>query len=238
MTSQSPRIYIYKITFEEVPYYYYGVHKERKYDEYYMGSPTTNKWCWDFYAPKKQILEFFDYNDQGYIEAQKIEKRIIKLFLNDKWCLNEGIGGFFSLKICRKNGKKAGNYSKNNKVGIFSLTTKELSQNGKKGGSIGGKKGAKTQINNKIGIYGLTKEETLENCRKGGKVIGEKLKKERKGIFGLSEKEKLNNCIEGGKKTGSQKWICLETGYITNAGGLTRYQKSKGIDPSKRKRIQ
>jgi hypothetical protein len=233
-----PRIYTYKITFEEVPYYYYGVHKEKKYNEEYWGSPTTNKWCWDFYTPKKQILEIFDYNDCGYINAQEIEKRIIKLFLNNEWCLNEGIGGFFSLKVCRENGKKSGNYAKNNKIGIFSLTSKELSENGKKGGSIGGPKGARTQIENKIGIYGLTREETIENCRKGGKVIGEKLKKERKGIFGLCEKEKLNNCIEGGKKAGSQKWMCLETGYITNAGGLTTYQKARKIDTSKRKRLQ
>jgi hypothetical protein len=29
MTSQSPRIYTYKITFEEVPYYYYGMKAEK-----------------------------------------------------------------------------------------------------------------------------------------------------------------------------------------------------------------
>jgi hypothetical protein len=47
------RIYTYKITFEEVPYYYWGSHKEKRYNEYYMGSPVTHKWCWDFYTPKK-----------------------------------------------------------------------------------------------------------------------------------------------------------------------------------------
>ena len=29
MIIRFPRIYTYKITFEEVPYYYYGVHKEK-----------------------------------------------------------------------------------------------------------------------------------------------------------------------------------------------------------------
>ena len=62
----SPRIYLYKITFEEVPYYYYGVHKEKKFDEYYMGSPITNKWCWEFYTPKKQILEVFEFSEEPY----------------------------------------------------------------------------------------------------------------------------------------------------------------------------
>ena len=90
MTLQSPRIYLYKITFEEAPYYYYGVHKERIFNEEYWGSPITNKWCWDFYTPKKQILEIFEFSDEGYIKAETIEKRLISPFYNtDKWCLNE-----------------------------------------------------------------------------------------------------------------------------------------------------
>ena len=107
MTSQSPRIYIYKITFEEVLYYYYGVHKEKTFNDYYMGSPVTHKWVWDFYTPKKQILEVFPYTDEGWLEAQKVETRLIKPFYNtDKWCLNENVGGSISLKISRDTGKK------------------------------------------------------------------------------------------------------------------------------------
>ena len=68
-----PRIYIYKITFEEVPYYYYGVHKEKYFNEQYWGSPVTNKWCWELYTPKKQILQLFDFTDEGWVEAQKID---------------------------------------------------------------------------------------------------------------------------------------------------------------------
>jgi len=233
-----PRIYTYKITFEEVPYYYYGVHKEKKYSEEYWGSPSTNKWCWELYTPQKQILELFDFTDEGYIEAQEIEKRIISPILNHKWCLNEGVGGFFSLDVCRKNGKRLGNFAKENNIGIFSLTSKQLSENGKKGGSIGGKKGTKTQIDDKIGIYGLSKEQKIENARKGGKVIGNKLKEENRGIFGLSKEQRLNNCSKGGKKLSLQKWICLETGHITNIGALANYQKARGIDPTKRKRIE
>jgi hypothetical protein len=48
-----PRIYVYKITFLEVPYYYYGVHKEKYFNEEYWGSPVTHKWVWDFYTPKE-----------------------------------------------------------------------------------------------------------------------------------------------------------------------------------------
>ena len=107
MALHSPRIYTYKITFEEVPYYYYGVKKEKYYNQEYWGSPKTNKWCWEFYTPKKQILELFEYSDEGWIEAQEVEKRLIKPVFNvDKWCLNESCGGRISLDILRKNGKK------------------------------------------------------------------------------------------------------------------------------------
>jgi hypothetical protein len=101
MTSQSPRIYTYKITFEEVPYYYYGSKKERYYNQNYFGSPVTNKWCWDLYTPKKQILELFDYTDEGYEKCIKMENRLIKPVLNDPWCLNEGYGGNYSIKALK-----------------------------------------------------------------------------------------------------------------------------------------
>jgi hypothetical protein len=102
-----PRIYTYKITFEEVPYYYYGVKKEKHFNEEYWGSPYTNKWCWELYTPKKQILEVFEYSDDGYIIAQEVEKRLISPVLNDDWCLNENVGGIVSLSTIRNNlGKK------------------------------------------------------------------------------------------------------------------------------------
>jgi len=35
----------------------------------------------------------------------------------------------------------------------------------------------------------------------------------------------------------TEKWMCLETGYVSTAGGLHSYQRSKGIDPSKRAKV-
>jgi hypothetical protein len=273
MTSQSPRIYLYKITFEEVPYYYYGVKKEDYYNQEYWGSPYTHKWCWELYTPKKQILQFFDFTDEGWIEAQEIEKRLIRPFYNtDKWCLNENCGGKISLKVCKETGRK--NYE--NKVGIFSFTKEELSENGK----IGGKRGFETMYNNQIGIFSpsfdekrselgkklvkylrenkagiyglsfeelseagkvgyvnglgkLSTEEKSENGRKGGKVSGKKHKKNKTGCLSLTPEERLK-VVE---KTNSQRWMCEETGFITTSGPLTRYQKAREIDTSKRKRI-
>jgi len=268
MTSQSPRIYTYKITFLEVPYYYYGVHKEKKFDEYYMGSPYTHKWCWDFYTPKKQILEFFDFTDEGWIEAQEVEKRLIKPFYNtDKWCLNENCGGRFSIEHQIKVGSIGANKckelgigiyaltleqkSENGKrakglgVGVHSLSKEQLSENGKRGGSIGGKKAKELGL----GIHGRTKEQMTEDGKRGGsisgKINGQISYKLGTGIFSLTAEQRkeankkggLNGGSKGAKKTNSQRWMCLETGFITNSGSLSRYQKARGIDTFKRKRI-
>ena len=220
-----PRIYIYKITFEEVPYYYYGVHKEKRYNEYYMGSPKTHKWCWEFYTPKKQILEIFPYTDEGWLEAQEVEKRLIKLFYNeDKWCLNESCGGIFSLEICKNNGKTSyelktglhkyekneridisrkggmvmGNRHKENGTGIFSMTEEEKIEAKRKGGMV---MGPKSKLN-KTGIFSMTEEEKIEAKRKGGMVMGNKHKKNGTGIFSMTEEEK----IEAGKKGGTRSY--------------------------------
>ena len=272
MTSQSPRIYIYKITFEEVLYYYYGVHKEKTYNEYYMGSPITNKWCWELYTPKKQILELFEFSDEGWIKAQEVEKRLIRPFFNtDKWCLNEGCGGQVSLSIRRKTGKNIAERNKEKNIGIFVMTQEELSKAGRKGGKMG----ARTQMQNKTGVFGRTKEQMTEDGKKGAQKVKElgigifsltseelsasakkayanglaKLPKEVRseygrmgartqmkngtGIFSLTPEQKS----ELAKRNNAQRWMCLETGYVSNSGGLSKYQKAKGIDTSKRKRI-
>lgn len=270
MTYQSPRIYLYKITFEEVPYYYYGVHKEKYFNEEYWGSPVSNKWCWEFYTPKKQILELFDYNDEGWLEALEVEKRIIKPFYNtDKWCLNESCGGVVALEINRKTGKLSSQKCKKLNIGIFSLSKEQLSENGKRGGNK-----AKELS---LGIFGLSVDERIKNGIKNyelgigihalssnqksefGKIGGEKIYQMKKGIFSLSSEEMFINgkkggektkklgvgihglskeqMSENGKKSGAQRWKCCETGYVSNAAGVVRYQKARGIDTSKRVRV-
>lgn len=62
-----------------------------------MGSPYTHAWKWDFYTPKKQILEVFEYSAEGYRQAKLIEDRLIRPDLNNFLCLNENVGGQYSL---------------------------------------------------------------------------------------------------------------------------------------------
>lgn len=97
-----PRIYVYRITFVDQPYWYWGVHKERKFDEYYMGSPVTNKRYWELYEPIKHIVKVFDRSDDNWIEALSIERDLIAKDLNNPLCLNSGCWGLYSIDSLKK----------------------------------------------------------------------------------------------------------------------------------------
>ena len=112
------------------------------------------------------------------------------------------------LKEC---GKRNGRETYNKKIGIFAMSKERRSEVSKNAGKIGGKIGGKTSYEKGVGFFALSAEE-LYNIRK-------------------------NAGKQGSKITNSQKWMCLETGFITTSGALTRYQQKRNIDTSKRKRI-
>jgi hypothetical protein len=68
-----------------------------------------------------------------------------------------------------------------------------------------------------------------ENGFNGGKKAYEM----KVGVHALTREQMSENS----KKVASQKWKCLETGFISNAGGLACYQRKRGIDTSKRIRL-
>jgi len=212
MTSQSPRIYIYKITFEEVLYYYYGVHKEKKFGEYYMGSPYTHKWCWDFYTPKKQILEIFPYTDEGWVEANEIERRLIEPVYNtDEWCLNESCGGVLSLKLRRNVGRR--NYELG--LGIHGFSKEEKIEYGKRG--------AKTQQELGIGLYGITKEQRIEN----GKVAGKRSYELGAGVHSRTKEQMSEDGKNGAAKA---KELCVGVFGMTKEQRIENGKKTKELD--------
>ena len=84
-----------------------------------------------------------------------------------------------------------------------------------------------------IGIFSFTKEQLSEYGKKGGTVSAKKQKELGLGLYSLTKEEKS----EAGKKSGAQRWICEDTGFVSNAAGVIRYQTKRGIDTSKRKRV-
>jgi hypothetical protein len=204
-----PRIYVYKITFEEIPDWYWGVHKEKKRGEAYLGSPVTHSWKWEFYTPQVQVLQEFPYTDEGWASACSLEKRLIIPDLNNPLCLNERVQGILSVASLRRGGKKSIEMG----FGFASFDRETLQEFGKKVGAsgLGGK--ANGQSPN---CAFRNSEVQSKNGSKGGK----------------------HRSPNGGKASASQKWMCTVTGHISNAPGLARYQNARGINPLNRVRIK
>ena len=163
------------------------------------------------------------------------------------------------IEIGKRGGKISGQKHKENKTGVFARSKEKMSEDGKKAGKIGGKiagqkskenktgvcgrtkeqriedgkKGAKRSKELGIGIFALTAEKLSENGKKGGSISGKMTYENKTGLFSLTLEERLK-VVE---KTNSQKWMCLETGYTSTAAGVVAYQRKRGIDTTKRKRI-
>jgi hypothetical protein len=130
---------------------------------------------------------------------------------------------------------------KKNKTALFSITPEQRSEIGKRG--------AETNKKNKTGIYGFTPEQRSEIARNThkSKTPEEKNKALNKLWDGhrkyweqftpeqrseMIKKQQAN--IPPERRTHNQRWQCTETGYVTAPGSLSRYQKKRGIDTSKR----
>jgi hypothetical protein len=214
-----PRIYTYKITFDEIPHWYWGVHKEKKYGETYLGSPVTHTWVWEFYTPAIEILEFFPYTDEGWKEANLVEDRIIRPDLNNPLCLNEGCGSFVSSGAARRGALKT-----------LSKIHREKTIDGK---SVQGVKNAK-RMNEKV------HQEKDENGKSKHAVKAGKKNHKMKNEDGKSK-----HAVEMGKKGGAisskivniQVWESLVDGFRSNAGCVARHNIANGWDPGARVKV-
>ena len=84
---------------------------------------------------------------------------------------------------------------------------------------------------------------------KAGKINGSNHAKNKTGVCGRSAEQMTADGKKGGEKggkisgkisskiTNAQQWQCLITGHISNPGGLSTYQKARGIDTSLRERV-
>ena len=159
-------------------------------------------------------------------------------FLNrstGEWVLEEFMGDWYreqTRDLCGNH--VAGSTTRDQKIGVHAPGMAS------QGGSIGGKcpwwtnlvtgevkrswKTPGSDWVNKREIYwsgnkNRTEQEILDHCRRINKLIP-------------------RECIvKGGQVTGNDKWMCLQTGYITNAPALAGYHKRNGIDKSRRVKL-
>lgn len=96
--------YVYKITFEEVPHFYFGVRGRDPEGDDYLGSPVTHKCYWEIYVPKKQILGVYD----SWKEACSVEMALIQQNWDNRYCLNQNANGAFPREVCSRGGEIGG----------------------------------------------------------------------------------------------------------------------------------
>ena len=235
ITMKSPRIYLYKVTFEEIPDFYWGIHKEKYFGDGYLGSPVTHAWKWDFYTPYLQVCEVFENTDEGWDLAQSVEKRVILNDLDNPLCLNEHCGGYFSLDTCRKAGQIGG-----------SITAKKMNlEKDEKGRSIQAMKGAtagaslKNEHGKSIpGVLGsavIHRDKDSDGKSIVAKKAGNASLEKKVGLHAPGVASKAGKI--GGKVTASQVWESTEDGYRGSAGVVARHNKLRGWDTDARVRI-
>jgi len=180
------KYYTYKITFKDLPkYFYYGYHKHRNDIDSYFGTPTTWKHLWDSFSPEKQILQWYE----TWEEAKESEDAIIKATWKNPYSLNENAGGNLSPLACQKGGLITGNKHKKEGTGFFSMTKEEWSKAGRAGGkaSSGGKK----TVELGVGIH--TFESRSKGGKKGGPIGGKKSRPSEEGRKRLAESARKNH---------------------------------------------
>jgi hypothetical protein len=167
---------------------------------------------------KQNITEEEAFKHEKYMIAVLGRKDLGTGILRNLTDGGQGSSGAIRSEEWKRNIIKADEIRRKNQTGIYSVTPekrKEIDLFCKE---------------NEIGIYALTNDERKEICRKGGKYC----KENGLGIFAETKEDRSKRTTQ----TNYQKWMCLETGFITNAGNLSRYQMRRGIDKSRRVRIK
>ena len=242
--------------------YHYVYYSYEEYGNGYIGSRTCK--C----LPEEDIKYFGSYTDKNFNPTQKIilkddyatreEAYADEITLQEYYKIVENphfankayqnsTKFYVPKEQATKYARKGGLKTKENGVGLFSLTPEQKSE-------LGRRNGLKTKENG-TGIFSMTPEERSEHSRRNGL----KTKENGVGIFSLTPKQKSQRSKKGGLKTkengtgifsmtpeerselgrknASQRWECLETGYVSNPGALSHYQNARNIDTSKRKKI-
>jgi hypothetical protein len=220
---------------------------------YYVGKGQKNRAFADhgeIPVPEDRNRIIFLIEDVTEKEALEHESKMIKFYgrkdlgtgsLLNRTSGGQGVSGRIINEEERERRREVGKVNYEKGVGIHGRSKEQMSENGKKSGKIGGK----SCYEKGVGIHGRSKEQMSEN----GKKSGTKCKENKTGLFGQSSEKMSEDSRKGGKiggrkggkiggkTTSSQKWQCTETGYTSHAAGLTHYQKARGIDTSKRIKV-
>jgi hypothetical protein len=189
----------------------------------YMGGTDDPKNLVEVTITQHAMFHFCNYQLWGNEEDRLAWRGLAGLITPDEAALQAQI----------LNGRRNGNKTKENKTGIFGLSPEEKRENSRKGGITQGNR----HKENKTGVCGRTPEKIKEDGRKGGITQGNRNRENKTGIFGRSPEKMSEDGRKAAKAQHAQKWQCTETGYVSNSGSLTTYQNKRGIDTSKRIKV-
>jgi hypothetical protein len=244
---KSPRIYLYKITFEEIPDWYWGVHKEKKFGEFYMGSPHTHAWKWKFYTPKKQILQFFEYNEEGWRQANLIEDRLIRPDLNNPLCLNESVSGHYSLEAASRGGKIGGKKTHKDKTedgkskhGLRCAKASNASMPPEQKSKYGRETAKRLNAKKDDQGRSVNAVKGAEACNKEKDDQGRSInavKRAKAALASMTPEEITERARKGGEAVSKQVWESTIDGFRGRACSVALHNKANGWDLNSRRRI-
>jgi ethanolamine utilization microcompartment shell protein EutS len=220
----------------ELTEYHYVYYSYEEYHRGYIGSRTCKclpeedvKYFGSFYdktfKPTQKIILKSDYTTREEAYADEIILQRYYEVVENSHFANRAYQTSTKFCLSKENLIKLNMKQKELGIGIHAKTPEQRRETSRKSG-------LKCKENG-TGIFSLTPEKRSQHSRN----IGLKCKENGTGFYNRTSEQHSEDSIKGGKNTSSQRWECLETGFIANAANLSRYQNARGIDTSKRERV-
>jgi hypothetical protein len=207
--------------------YYYTYYSYEEWGRGYIGKRSCK--C----VPEEDVKYFGSYSDKTFKPTQKI---ILETYdtAEELAKAEEILHAFYDVApnphfVNKHNANKKFCYTEY----LNNTTPEQRSERGRK--AMASRTPEQRSEAVRAGRAKLTPEQRSEVSRKGNAKLTPEQRSERsrKAMASRTAEQKS----EIGRKGSNQKFQCTETGFIANAGGLSTYQKARGIDTSNRIRI-
>jgi hypothetical protein len=216
------------------------------------GNPDDGDWQEAHYPEPRGVgkevvwMLYNDHQQQGLYQSEEYGRPCffnadVKTFLDNNWCSN-----WFELydlydKWSGHNGRVTGPTS--GKSNITKIPKEVLVANGKANAvALNDHENTKKQqkANGKATVASMNDHVNTRKSRVvNGKSFAAANLRPHCSANGKSNAgaNLLPNCSDNAKAVNNQKWQCLVTGYVSNPGGLSTYQKARGIDTNLRVKL-
>ena len=185
-------------------------------DKYFFTEiPSNQKWEVAHYPLPKcsgeddtVLLWSADHTVQGLLQSMELDHKCFHGFANQKdlYNLETYYPEYLELFQQLKSQFAKRNGNKSVELGLGAFAPGMQSAGGKKGGKKGGTIGGKKTAELKVGVCGRSVEQMTADGKKGVKIVN------------------------------AQQWQCSVTEYVSTPGGLSHWQRKRGIDTSLRVR--